>query len=103
MIAFATGAGGVARVEVRCGSGTYLRSIARDLGGRLGVGGFLGRLVRTAYGPLEIGSAVQLSALETAQDGQSRPLPADVILPRLQRVKLTPEQGAIVRPGPARL
>ena len=96
---FTAGAGAVARVEIRCGSGTYLRSIARDLGRALGVGGFLGRLVRTAYGPLEIGSAVQLSALGTPEDVESRLLSAEVILPDMQRVRLTPEQEAMVRQG----
>jgi tRNA pseudouridine55 synthase len=101
LIAFTAGAEAVARVEILCGSGTYLRSIARDLGRRLGVGGFLGRLVRTAYGPLEIGSAVQLSALGTPEDVQGRLLSAEVILPDMQRVKLTPEQEAMVRQGRA--
>jgi len=59
LLDFAPGAEAVARIEVRCGSGTYLRSIARDLGRRLGVGGYLGRLVRTAYGGLAIDAAAQ--------------------------------------------
>ncbi len=101
LIEFTAGAEALARVEIRCGSGTYLRSIARDLGRRLGVGGFLGRLVRTAYGPLEIGSAVQLGALVTPEDVANRLLPAEVILPEMQRVKLTPEQEAMVRQGRA--
>jgi len=52
----------VGRVEIRCGSGTYMRSIARDIGKRLGVGGISARLVRTAYGPLTIESATSCGA-----------------------------------------
>src|SRR5216684_6025519 len=55
---FTPGSEPVARVQIRCGSGTYLRSIARDLGRQLGVGGYLGRLVRTAYGPLTVETAM---------------------------------------------
>lgn len=89
----------VARIEVRCGSGTYLRSIARDLGEKLGVGGYLGRLVRTAYGPLTLDRATALDALSTAQAVRDRLLSAEVILPVMERVRLTVEQEALVRQG----
>lgn len=98
---FAPGPEAVVRVRIRCGSGTYLRSIARDLGRRLGVGGYLGRLVRTAYGPLEIESAVTLESLVGADDVRSRLLPAEVILPDMQPVRLNVEQEAMVRQGRA--
>jgi tRNA pseudouridine55 synthase len=91
----------VARVEVRCGSGTYLRAIARDLGERLGVGGYLGRLVRTAYGPLVLERAVGASDLSTPESVAVRLLPAEVILPEMERVKLNIEQEAQVRQGRA--
>jgi len=68
LLSFTPGAEAVARVEIRCSSGTYLRSIARDLGRSLGVGGYLGRLVRTAYGPLVIESAIKVDALTTADE-----------------------------------
>src|SRR5258708_25073021 len=48
LLEFTPRAAAVARVEVRCGSGTYLRSIARDLGRRLEAGGDLGGPVPTA-------------------------------------------------------
>jgi len=98
---FTPGSEPVARVQIRCGSGTYLRSIARDLGRRLGIGGYLGRLVRTAYGPLEIESAVQLDALSSAEDVRDLLLPAEVILPDMQPVRLNVEQEAMVRQGRA--
>jgi tRNA pseudouridine55 synthase len=96
---FTPGPEAVARVEIRCGSGTYLRSIARDLGRTLGVGGYLGKLVRTAYGPLVIESAFTVEALATAEDVRSRLLPAEVILPDMERVRLNVEQEAMVRQG----
>jgi tRNA pseudouridine55 synthase len=99
MLDFQPGQNAVARVEVRCGSGTYLRSIARDLGRRLGVGGYLGRLVRTAYGPLKIEDAVSLEELDTADAVRDRLLAAEVILPDMERVRLNVEQEAQVRQG----
>jgi len=99
LIDFAPGPHAVVRIEVRCGSGTYMRSIARDLGDDLGVGGYLGRLVRTAYGPLSIDSAVRLDDIETVDSVRDRLLPAEVILPEMERVKLNVEQEAQVRQG----
>jgi tRNA pseudouridine55 synthase len=96
---FVEGPQAVARVEIRCGSGTYLRSIARDLGRRLGVGGYLGRLVRIAYGPLTVEAAMKVEPTTTAEDVRSRLLPAEVILPEMERVRLNVEQEAMVRQG----
>jgi tRNA pseudouridine55 synthase len=99
LLDFTPGPDAIARVVIRCGSGTYLRSIARDLGRRLGVGGYLGRLVRTAYGPLTIDNAVQPAELTNADAVRGHLLPAEVILPDMERVKLNVEQEAMVRQG----
>ena len=101
LLDFAAGEKAVARVEIRCGSGTYLRSIARDMGERLGVGGYLGRLIRTAYGGLTIDSAVRSDELTTAELVRARLLPAEVILPDMEQVRLDVEQEAMVRQGRA--
>ena len=50
-------------ISVRCTSGTYIRAIARDLGARLGVGGHLTALRRTAVGPYDLAAAHTLDAL----------------------------------------
>jgi len=101
LLDFQPGPHAVARIEVRCGSGTYLRSIARDLGDRLAVGGYLGKLVRKAYGPLSIDEAVPLDELATPRAVLDRLLPAEVILPEMERVRLNVEQEAQVRQGRA--
>lgn len=51
------------KVDVRCGKGTYIRSLARDLGAALGVGGMLQELRRTAVMPFLIENAVLPSQL----------------------------------------
>ncbi|HEY51097.1 MAG TPA: tRNA pseudouridine(55) synthase TruB [Dehalococcoidia bacterium] len=53
-------------VEVECGKGTYIRSLAHDLGQILGCGASLKSLVRQHYGPFDIEDAVRLPQLEDA-------------------------------------
>jgi tRNA pseudouridine55 synthase len=50
-------------VEVECGSGTYIRAIARDAGEALGVGGHLAALRRTRIGPHDVARAVTMDGL----------------------------------------
>ena len=49
-------------MEVRCGKGTYIRSLARDLGERLGCGAYVQVLRRTRVGPFAVEDAVTLEA-----------------------------------------
>jgi tRNA pseudouridine55 synthase len=46
-------------VEVDCGAGTYIRSIARDVGDGLGCGGLIRTLRRTRIGPFLVGDALR--------------------------------------------
>ncbi len=55
---------GVFRLEVDCSSGTYVRSLAADLGAALGGGAHLRRLRRLAVGRFSLGSAVPLALLD---------------------------------------
>ena len=54
-------------VRVRCSKGTYVRSLAHDLGVRLGCGGHLTALRRTGVGWLRITDAASLEALEAME------------------------------------
>ncbi len=53
-------------IEVECSKGTYIRSLAHDLGQALGCGAYLKNLIRTTYGPFNINAAVSLPQLEEA-------------------------------------
>ncbi|HEX2988835.1 MAG TPA: tRNA pseudouridine(55) synthase TruB [Chloroflexota bacterium] len=55
-------------VVVHCSKGTYIRSLARDLGERLGVGAHLGALVRLTNGPFDCGDAVGVEELRFAAE-----------------------------------
>ena len=66
-------------IDVECSSGTYIRAIARDLGGALGVGGHLTALRRTRIGNYDISDAVVLGdeapRLMTMADAARRSFP----------------------------
>jgi len=64
------------RLGVRCGKGVYIRSLARDLGAALGVGGMLQALRRTRVGPFELERATPLDALPPLLTGHDL-LPID--------------------------
>lgn len=57
-------------LEIRCGTGTYIRAIGRDLGQMLGCGAVMSELMRTAVGPYSIQEAVAPSQVtaETVSD-----------------------------------
>ncbi len=52
-------------IDVSCSAGTYLRSIAHDLGSALGTGAHLIELTRTASGPFTLDQAIDLETLTT--------------------------------------
>jgi tRNA pseudouridine55 synthase len=53
-------------LEVECSKGTYIRSLAHDLGAKLGCGAHLRNLVRLKSGPFHISDAISVSKLEEA-------------------------------------
>jgi tRNA pseudouridine55 synthase len=53
--------GALLRIEVECGKGYYVRSLARDLGRLLGVGGHISALRRTRVGPFTVAHATPLA------------------------------------------
>jgi tRNA pseudouridine55 synthase len=56
----------VAIVDVECSAGTYVRSLARDLGEAVGNAAYLGALTRTASGPFDLAAATDLDAIRAA-------------------------------------
>jgi len=52
-----------AEIDVVCGSGTYVRSLARDLGRMVGAGAYLGSLRRTRIGPFDVADAASPEAV----------------------------------------
>ena len=58
--------GSLARVSIECAAGTYIRSLAHDMGAALGCGAHLAEIVRTAVGEFTLDHAVKLEDLEQA-------------------------------------
>ena len=56
----------VATINIECGKGTYIRSLAHDLGQSLSCGAHLKSLVRLKYGPFHISDAISLPRFENA-------------------------------------
>jgi tRNA pseudouridine55 synthase len=86
------------KLEIECGSGTYVRSIGRDLGEMLGTGAVMADLVRTAIGNFHLEDA--LPAAEILPETISRDLqPAHVALSSLPRATLSAAQLIEIRNG----
>ena len=77
-------------VMVACSKGTYIRTLAEDIGAALGCGAHLAALRRTATGAFELSQATALDALAGMPDeGRDALLkPADAILGQLPRLDL---------------
>ena len=57
----------VIHVRVLCSKGTYIRSLARDIGKELGVGGYLSKLERTKVGKYTIDQSVSIEEADKKQ------------------------------------
>jgi len=75
-------------VSVTCSKGTYVRTLAQDIGSALGCGAYLVELRRTAVGRFGLDSALTLEALEQAGAvaARQRLLPVDALVASLARL-----------------
>jgi len=93
--------GALLTVAVRCSKGTYIRTLAMDIGRTLGCGAHLRALRRTATGPFGVELAVTLDQLE--QDGveaaRRRLLPMETMVVGLPRADLPQDAGRRFRHG----
>jgi tRNA pseudouridine55 synthase len=85
------------RISTRCSSGTYIRSLGRDLARAVGSDAIMTALERTAIGEFRIEDAIELDSLRSVEDVQAALLPALLAISHFPTVTLTPEQ--IVRLG----
>jgi tRNA pseudouridine55 synthase len=88
-------------IRVRCSKGTYVRTLAEDIGAALGTGAHLAALRRTGSGRFQVADAVGLSALEAMAPAERRArlLPVDSLLSQLPRVELDAAAEARLRNG----
>lgn len=89
-------------VVMICSKGTYIRSLARDLGAKLGVGAHLGALVRCSSGPFSLEDAVDIENLKLAAEFgylARLVLPADVAVTHLPAIIVRDEHTRDMRGG----
>ncbi len=67
-------------IEIHCSKGTYVRTLAEEIGGALGCGGHLSALRRTASGPFTLDEAVTMEQIEAAAEEGNAALDA-LLLP----------------------
>ncbi len=82
-------------VEVDCGKGTYIRSIARDLGDLLGCGGLVQTLRRTRVGPF----AAEQGLSPDADPTSVKLLPMSAAVAGMERFTLTADEVRRIRQG----
>ena len=82
-------------IDVDCSKGTYVRTLAEDLGAALGCGAHLSALRRTGSGALEAADAITLEALAALSEPEreARLLPADVLLAAWPEVRLPDDEA----------
>lgn len=94
--------GSIARFSIECSSGTYVRSLAHDMGQKLGCGAHLAEITRTAVGEFALDQAMELDELaQAAREGkfQSRLIPLENLLSHLPRASVLPILEKRVRHG----
>ncbi len=88
--------------DVYCSKGTYLRSLAHDLGTKLGIGAHLSALTRLASGPFTLEQSLTLEEIEraVAEGTLARQLlPLDLALTQFPAVHLDPVAALAIRQG----
>ncbi len=85
-------------LEIACGGGTYIRSIARDLGEALACGGLVAALVRTRIGPFALDSSADPTTL-TSSSLAANLHPAVDAVPDLPTITLNESQARAIAQG----
>jgi len=91
-------------LEVGCGRGLYLRSLAHDIGQALGCGGYLSALVRLRAGAFHLEDSVKLEELEErSSEGRWEELlqPLDLPLLFMKALRVSPAGERLLRNGQA--
>ena len=79
-------------MTVKCSAGTYIRTLAEDIGNSIGCGGYLTELRRTAAGKFSIDQGRTLESLAQMSDPGGALLPIDEALSTVPGFTLTPER-----------
>jgi tRNA pseudouridine55 synthase len=89
------------KLRVLCSKGTYIRSLAHDIGQMLGCGAHLSGLIRTKTNNFSLNQAITLDELAclSPEKLQNKLLPVDILVEHLPKHDLTDEQFSKVKHG----
>lgn len=90
------------RFRIRCSRGTYIRSLCRDIGEKLGCGGCMERLVRTRACGFHAADSLYLSEIEAfVQEGrlEQKIRTIDSMYPEYPKIQITPQWNKLVWNG----
>lgn len=105
LLGFSAGAKATAVVRVSCSKGTYIRSLAADIGAKLGCGAHVSRLRRIAARPFDQSQMHDLDVLNDIADGGDLAqldrllLPVDSGIGHLRPLELAADQARALRYG----
>jgi tRNA pseudouridine55 synthase len=88
--------------EVKCSSGTYIRSLAHDLGQLLGCGAHLAELVRTQIGQFQLKDSLALDTIKELSQSRRTGVflkPLETLLPDFPKIELTQNGLILVQTG----
>ena len=94
-----------ADVEIHCSKGTYVRTLAEDIGAQLGCGAYVSKLHRNVAGPFDEADTITVDALETLrEEHQAEELdyllkPMDAGIKHLMAVDLSEDTAFYFRQG----
>jgi tRNA pseudouridine55 synthase len=91
-------------LEVRCSKGTYIRTLAEDIGQALGCGAHISVLRRLATGPFGAAGMQALEILESLSgqsEREAKLLPVDVLVDHLPRLEVDDEAAGRLTHGQA--
>jgi tRNA pseudouridine55 synthase len=95
-------AGSLASFSIECSAGTYIRSLAHDMGAAMGCGAHLAEITRTAVGEFTLDQAVKIEELEraAAENQLARyVVPLERLLPELPSIRVLPGVEQRIRHG----
>lgn len=88
-------------LRVRCGKGTYIRTLCHDIGRALGTGAHMGLLLRTQTGMFSLDDAHTMEEIEACGDLSTLFVPMDRPIAHVPRVDVVPGAERFVRNGNA--
>ena len=102
LLDFTPGRNPIATLDITCSTGTYIRTLIHDIGEKLGVGGIMNELRRTAVGDVDISKAItlpELNDLSESKELSNAVIPITDALPDWPRVILDQDQVSDILHG----